>query len=212
MTAVASTGASRHSRRQRGICRMMTPIETACASLPALRPPLKTRMRVIVLWTTGELNGEEARCGEHQDTGPRVCRVRSRCGGAGRVQQLRRAQRRPADDPGPPVIKVTLTKTGCSPQSFTLKPGPVRFSVTNPEPPEKSEVGLHDDPNGRPTEMEIQNAQGHEINDVEGVQPGRTGRFSSTWRRTRPTGCAARRRRRRGERSPSRPDAGSLSA
>ena len=84
---------------------------------------------------------------------------------------------RPADDPGPPVINVTLTKTGCSPQSFTLKPGPVRFSVTNPEPPEKTKVGLHDDPSGRPTEMEIQNAQGHEINDVEGVQPGRTRSF-----------------------------------
>jgi uncharacterized cupredoxin-like copper-binding protein len=83
---------------------------------------------------------------------------------------------RPPDGPPPPEVSVTLTKTGCSPQNFRLKAGYVIFKVTNP-PTGDSGIGLHDDKEGRPTEMEVQNAQGHAINDVEGVQPGHTRSF-----------------------------------
>lgn len=74
---------------------------------------------------------------------------------------------RPADDPKPREIKVTLTTSGCNPANFTLKPGPVLFVVTSP----KSNAS------GVATEMEVQNEAGHAINDVEGVQPGRTRSF-----------------------------------
>jgi len=84
---------------------------------------------------------------------------------------------RPPDQPGPPIIPVTLTATGCSPQSFTLPAGPVIFQVTNPPSATPVSVGAHYDSNHRPTEMEVQNAAGHEINDVEGVVPGRTRSF-----------------------------------
>jgi uncharacterized cupredoxin-like copper-binding protein len=84
---------------------------------------------------------------------------------------------RPQDQPGPLQVKVTLVKSGCNPQSFRLKPGYVTFVVTNPASADKG-IGKHEDSEGRPTEMEIQDAQGHEINDVEGVQPGRTRSFT----------------------------------
>jgi uncharacterized cupredoxin-like copper-binding protein len=75
---------------------------------------------------------------------------------------------RPADDPKTREITVTLTKSGCNPANFTLKPGPVVFVVTSP----KSSAS------GVATEMEVQNAEGHELSDVEGVQPGRTRSFA----------------------------------
>lgn len=83
---------------------------------------------------------------------------------------------RPADSPAPPQVNVTLTKSGCNPQSFRLKAGYVIFKVTNPATGD-SGVGLHKDRQGRPTEMEVENAQGHAINDVEGVKPGLTRSF-----------------------------------
>jgi uncharacterized cupredoxin-like copper-binding protein len=85
---------------------------------------------------------------------------------------------RPADDPAPPQVKVTLTNSGCSPGSFRLKPGYVTFVVTNPEAGDASGVGLHSDTEGRPTEMEIQDSKGHEVNEVEGVKEGTTRSFT----------------------------------
>jgi hypothetical protein len=70
---------------------------------------------------------------------------------------------RPPDQPAPPVVAVTLTSTGCSPQSFSLRQGPTLFQVTNP--------------GASVTEMEIQDAAGHLVNDVEGVGKGRTRSF-----------------------------------
>jgi uncharacterized cupredoxin-like copper-binding protein len=86
------------------------------------------------------------------------------------------AKIRPPDGPSPPVVPVTLVSHGCDPQSFQLKAGYVIFKVTNPSTGDKG-IGKHEDQEGRPTEMEIQDAKGHAINDVEGVQPGRTRSF-----------------------------------
>jgi iron uptake system component EfeO len=71
---------------------------------------------------------------------------------------------RPSDDPGPPVIAVTLTDAGCVPDTFALHPGDVEFRVTN---------------NGsqKTKEMEVQTPDGHVRGDVEGVQPGHTRSF-----------------------------------
>lgn len=66
-------------------------------------------------------------------------------------------------DVSTPVVAVTLADTGCNPTDFTLGPGPVIFRVTNP--------------GAKVTEMEVQDAQGHVINDVEGVTAGHTRSF-----------------------------------
>ncbi len=63
-----------------------------------------------------------------------------------------------------PVIAVTLSDQGCTPDSFSLHPGTTIFSVTN--------SGSTD-----VEEMEIRDQQGHVRGDVEGVQPGQTRSF-----------------------------------
>jgi hypothetical protein len=68
---------------------------------------------------------------------------------------------RPADQPAPPAIPVSLTDTGCVPTTFTVHPGDVVFAVTN--------TGAT-----KVTEMEVQWPDGHVKGDVEGVQPGHT--------------------------------------
>jgi uncharacterized cupredoxin-like copper-binding protein len=71
---------------------------------------------------------------------------------------------RPTDDPGPPMINVKLTDSGCVPENFTLRAGDVEFRVTN--------VGAEE-----VTEMEVQDSDGHVRGDVEGVEPGHTRSF-----------------------------------
>jgi iron uptake system component EfeO len=71
------------------------------------------------------------------------------------------AKAKPPDDPGAPMIPVTLTDTGCKPTDFTLGPGQVVFVVTNPG-------------TTKVTEMEVQDPNGHVRADVEGVTPGHT--------------------------------------
>lgn len=72
----------------------------------------------------------------------------------------------PPTDATTPTVDVTLTDAGCNPTSFTLGAGPVIFHVTNPTAAP-----------AKVTEMEIQHADGHVLNDVEGVQPGHTRSF-----------------------------------
>jgi hypothetical protein len=71
---------------------------------------------------------------------------------------------RPTDQPAPPVYAVRLTDAGCEPNRFTVHPGLVEFRVTN---------GGTD----KVEEMEVQTADGHVVNDVEGVRPGTTRSF-----------------------------------
>ena len=71
------------------------------------------------------------------------------------------SQTRPTDQAGPPVYAVRLSEAGCTPNEFTVHPGLVEFRVTNP-----GETKIE--------EMEVQTAQGHVVNDVEGVRPGTT--------------------------------------
>ena len=42
------------------------------------------------------------------------------------------------------VVPVTLTKEGCSPSNFTLKPGPTRFDVKNDNAPAVTEFYIYD--------------------------------------------------------------------
>jgi iron uptake system component EfeO len=72
---------------------------------------------------------------------------------------------RPSDDPGPPVVAVTLTDAGCVPDNFNLHPGDVEFRVTNSG-------------TTKTKEMEVQDPDGHVRGDVEGVQPGKTRSFT----------------------------------
>jgi hypothetical protein len=61
-------------------------------------------------------------------------------------------------------IPVTLSDAGCTPNSFSLHPGSIIFTVTNSG-------------STKVEEMEVQDQQGHVRGDVEGVQPGQTRSF-----------------------------------
>ena len=81
-------------------------------------------------------------------------------GGCGDASSHGAPTTRPADQPGPPVVRVNITEAGCVPTNFTLQPGDVVFSVTN--------TGT------KVAEMEVQWPNGHVKGDVEGIQPGHT--------------------------------------
>ncbi len=92
-----------------------------------------------------------------------VCAVAGVAGACGASSAHPRSARA-ADDPAPPEVLVTLGDGGCSPTELSLPAGPVVFKVTNPG-------------TTRVSEMEVQSANGHVVNDVEGVGPGRTRSF-----------------------------------